>query len=383
MYKGRKWLATILVLLMICSFETGLAGTYVLPSSVTTLDSEAFSGNTSLTEVTLNSGVTSIGSKCFYGCKNLYQINIPSSVTSIGTNCFTGCLSEMLIQTTPGSYAMKWARNNHFDFQADTTYRAVLIGQMYEDEDSYLGYAPKHDALVTAQCLKNAEGTPFDVHCWVDLTASEILGAIDYVFGDAQDQDVSFFFYSGHGVGDSDPAWNGALCGTQNTYIKVSQLRQKLDTIKGRKIIVIDACHSGQLIESESGSMTRSKEKSSTAAASFANAFISAFSSQSRATDDYNRYYILTAAAADEVSMTSSVNNVAISVFTHFFTQGLGYDMANTSYVGNLLADTNSSGSVSIREAYEYVQRCTSDNDVQTVQVFPSGCNWMSIVRSR
>ncbi|MBR3107628.1 MAG: leucine-rich repeat protein [Clostridia bacterium] len=383
MFKFKKSIAAVLVFLMICSVETGLAGTYVLPSSVTQLDSEAFSGDTQLTEVTLKSGLTTIGSKCFYGCSNLYRINIPSSVTSIGSSCFSGCLSDMLIQTTPGSYAMKWARDNHVDFNANTTYRAVLIGQMYDGEDCYLGYAPKNDALITAISLQSAEGTPYDTNVWVDLSASDILSTIDLVFGDAQDQDVSFFFYSGHGVGDDDPAWNGALCGVGNTYVKVSELRKKLDTIKGRKIIVIDACHSGQLIDGESGTMARNKStKSKDAANSFVNAFISAFSTQSRASDDYNRYYILTAAAADEVSQTTTVDDYPISVFTHFLAKGMGFDLSSVTYTGDLAADTNNSDAVSIRESYEYVLRNTA-NRVQTVQVFPSGCDWMSIVRAK
>ena len=386
MYKYRKALAAVLIFLMICSFETGLAGTYVLPSSVTSLDSEAFSGNTALTQIKLQSGITSIGDRCFYGCENLYKIVIPSTVTSIGTDCFTGCLDDFFIKTTPGSFAMKWARDNHVDFQANTKYRAVIIGQMYEgDEESYLGEAPKHDAEAVEACLSGLKGTPYEIHTYSDITASQILGAIDSVFGNAKDQDVSFFFYSGHGIGDDSTEYNGALCGINDTYVKVGELRKKLDQIKGRKILVIDACHSGAFISTQSGSMTRAKGvQSEDGAASFANAFISAFSAQNRAViDDFNRYYIITAARAEESSYTASINDFEISVFTYYFTVGLGYSVSSlTSDSKNYLADSNGSGAVSIHEAYQYVKSKTS-NAEQTVQVFPSNCNWMSIVRAK
>lgn len=385
MKKCKQIAAIVLLMVILCSCETGLAaGTYVLPSSVTQLEAEAFAGNKKLDSITLKSGVTSIGSKCFYGCSNLYSIEIPKTVTSIGTDCFAGCPGDLIIRTKAGSYAMKWALNNHVDFQADTTFRALMIGQMYEGEESYLGDAPKNDALATFHTLRAAAGTSYDAYWGTDLTADDILQRIDDIFGDAKDQDVSLFFFSGHGVdGNDDPAWNGALCGVGDTYIKVGELRQKLDQIKGRKIIVIDACHSGQLITGESGSMARKKSFQSKAAAnSFVNAFMSAFTAQSRSADDFNRYYILTAAAADENSQTSHYDDYPISVFTYFFTKGLGYNLASTSYGGDLLADSNHNGAVSVREIYEYILRNTSDGK-QTVQVFPSGCNWMSVIRAK
>ena len=133
--------------------------------------------------------------------------------------------------------------------------------------------------------------------------------------------------------------------------------------------------------------MARGTDQSAGGAASFANAFISAFSAQGRSTaDDFNRYYIITAAAEDEYSYTSSFwdgsDYFDISLFTYYFATGLGYNVRTNTSSTDFNADSNNSGAVSLREAYEYVQTNTADRD-QTVQVFPADCNWMSIVRAR
>ena len=63
----------------------------VIPSSVTSIGSSAFSGCSGLTSISIPSSVTSIGSGAFSGCSGLTSISIPSSVTSIGDQAFDGC----------------------------------------------------------------------------------------------------------------------------------------------------------------------------------------------------------------------------------------------------------------------------------------------------
>ena len=73
-----------------------------IPNSVTSIGSGAFSGCTGLTSVTIPNSVTSIGSGAFSGCTGLTSITIPNSVTSIGINAFSGC-TGLTSTTIPNS----------------------------------------------------------------------------------------------------------------------------------------------------------------------------------------------------------------------------------------------------------------------------------------
>ncbi|MCL2244411.1 MAG: leucine-rich repeat domain-containing protein [Treponema sp.] len=74
----------------------------IIPSSVTSIGSSAFSGCSGLTSITIPSSVTSIGGSAFRGCSGLTSITISSSVTSIGNSAFWEC-SGLTSITIPSS----------------------------------------------------------------------------------------------------------------------------------------------------------------------------------------------------------------------------------------------------------------------------------------
>ncbi|MDY3229576.1 MAG: leucine-rich repeat domain-containing protein, partial [Kiritimatiellia bacterium] len=74
-----------------CSLITNVA----YSSTITIIDSYAFSGCSGLTSVTIPDGVTSIGDYAFSGCSGLTSVTIPDSVTSIGNSAFSGCSGLM------------------------------------------------------------------------------------------------------------------------------------------------------------------------------------------------------------------------------------------------------------------------------------------------
>ena len=108
------------------------AETVIIPSSVTTIEEEAFSGCTNLKTIIFKSetqtdifpsndsqadenvqpesGVISIGDRAFYGCSGLTSIEVPDSVTIIGEEAFCDCtgLTSIAIPdsiTSIGDYA--------------------------------------------------------------------------------------------------------------------------------------------------------------------------------------------------------------------------------------------------------------------------------------
>ena len=64
-----------------------------IPSSVTSIGSDAFLICTGLTSIDIPNSVTSIGNSAFRGCSNLTSVTIPNSVKSIGDYAFSGCTS--------------------------------------------------------------------------------------------------------------------------------------------------------------------------------------------------------------------------------------------------------------------------------------------------
>jgi hypothetical protein len=66
-------------------------GIYTIPSSVTSIGCNSFSGCSGLTSVSIPSSVTTIGDLAFMCCTGLTEITIPYSVISIGANAFSSC----------------------------------------------------------------------------------------------------------------------------------------------------------------------------------------------------------------------------------------------------------------------------------------------------
>jgi hypothetical protein len=87
---------------LICYPSSKTGTTYTIPSSVTSISSDAFSYCTRLTSITIPSSVTYIGSYAFYYCTGLTSITIPSSVTSISVGEFYYC-SGLTSITIPSS----------------------------------------------------------------------------------------------------------------------------------------------------------------------------------------------------------------------------------------------------------------------------------------
>jgi hypothetical protein len=65
----------------------------IIPNSVTRIGSWAFYSCIGLSTLTLGSGLVSIGDYAFYGCMSLESLTVPNNVVSIGTSAFDGCSS--------------------------------------------------------------------------------------------------------------------------------------------------------------------------------------------------------------------------------------------------------------------------------------------------
>lgn len=72
-------------------YPAGLAGSYLIPDSVTTIADDAFAYCTRLWNVSFPDGVTNIGIGAFYNCSSLTNAPLPANLVTIGPTAFFDC----------------------------------------------------------------------------------------------------------------------------------------------------------------------------------------------------------------------------------------------------------------------------------------------------
>ena len=293
--------------------------------------------------------------------------------------------------------------------EAVGTYRALLIGNTYTGESNELpGCENDVDGMRTM--LGRMTATPYSVTVKKNIRAEEILSSISSTFGNASYNDVSLFYYSGHGANslgaDGNPtSYHAALVGTFQTYVSIARLKTELDKIPGKKVIIIDACHSGQFIARD-GTMTQ------VSSSAFNSQVVNLFANDEQLSGDVNRtavvlaadgsellseeapafidragdtnfaksgYYVITACRSEEKSVSTGYDSNGdgkidryFGLFTYGLCYGNGWNLARNSAISALNADLNKDSKVTLYEAYVYAKvMAQSHNPNQTAQIWP------------
>lgn len=289
------------------------------------------------------------------------------------------------------------------------TYRALLIGNTYTGESNELpGCDNDVDGMRTM--LGRMTATPYSVTVKKNIRAEEILSSISSTFGNASYNDVSLFYYSGHGANslgaDGNPtSYHAALVGTFQTYVSIARLKTELDKIPGKKVIIIDACHSGQFIARD-GTVTQ------VSSSAFNSQVVNLFANDDQFSGDVNRtavvlaadgsellseeapafidragdtnfaksgYYVITACRSEEKSVSTGYDSNGdgkidryFGLFTYGLCYGNGWNLARNSAISSLNADLNKDSKVTLYEAYVYAKvMAQSHNPNQTAQIWP------------
>lgn len=289
------------------------------------------------------------------------------------------------------------------------TYRALLIGNTYTGESNELpGCDNDVDGMRTM--LGRMTATPYSVTVKKNIRAEEILSSISSTFGNASYNDVSLFYYSGHGANslgaDGNPtSYHAALVGTFQTYVSIARLKTELDKIPGKKVIIIDACHSGQFIARD-GTATQ------VSSSAFNSQVVNLFANDDQLSGNVSRtavvlaadggellseeapafidraddanfaksgYYVITACRSEEKSVSTGYDSNGdgkidryFGLFTYGLCYGNGWNLARNSAISSLNADLNKDSKVTLYEAYVYAKvMAQSHNPNQTAQIWP------------
>jgi len=214
------------------------------------------------------------------------------------------------------------------------TYRAFFVGVgRYENGwtlPSPVGNTNKLEDLFL-QCKFGKEEIEFEIIEKLtnyEATKENILNGIVSTFAETDENDVSYFYYMGHGG-----VQGGIPIITPTDYptvITVHELEEYLSMIPGTKIVLLETCHAGNFIDK----------------------------GMDFSLDLLNKegYQVLASSAGSEYTWDS--------IYGSFFCKHL------IEGCTDLQADNNEDGIVDISELYQYIKVNVTR---QTVQVYPNG----------
>ena len=273
--------------------------------------------------------------------------------------------------------------------------RALVVGQS-NDPGGYALPGCANDATLMKAMLESVKGAgaddAFKVTVKRDQSYSQLKSAIQSTFSGADDNDISLFYYSGHGVVGTDGAYAGAMVMIpQMDYLRFDELADLLSRVPGKVIVMCDSCGSGAAIYAGTSEQNRARAKAEAAAldAALVSAFQSAdpglpvdangnavFGDEANLGElrIANKFYVLTAARHNEMSWEDGTNGM----FTQWLADGVGES-------GRMPADRNNDGAATLNELFRHVDSCGADewfydgqsHYQQHVQVYPKNSSFV------
>jgi len=314
-------------------------------------------------------------------------VNSSGTITGISTGAAIITVSYTEGGITKTDTVLIYIRNTPTDtpiippVEDDIVYRALLVGV-----GDYVNLPPAPDG--------DLEGPPYDVNRMrqvleqskfgsldtefssivelKDLSATKaaIIAGIASTFSEAADNDVSYFYFSGHGSGPDVPEDTSTsyICPTDtldtSSMISINELETELSKIPGTKVVFLDSCHSGGFIGKDKNKITISKEDLE----SYNDEIINVFSqAQSKGLLTTNQYKVLTSCHYYQTCVELyPPTEDPFGLFTMLLCEGCGYS-------GNYYADEDNNTKVSLNEAYEYIRNFVNYLGYeQDVQVYPN-----------
>ena len=262
------------------------------------------------------------------------------------------------------------------DAQGASGKARVLLVTRGEYNDSYnsLSPAPENDGENFRRVLEQAYGELLAETVVKRKEGADTVAGVQKVvyetFKDAEDGDINYFYYSGHGVQKgSGGAKESTLFLAKGQYMTAKDLAAAFEGVKGRNILVMDCCYSG-------GMVSRNVQEAS-ASEGFAEDFVDAFQeavsdcgTRARSALTSSEFQLLMAAGEEELCWQQKISEsnetpeeeaVETGLFTATLSYGCGVNPARvgkeTGYgLDTTSADYNLDGEISLEEITRYIE---------------------------
>lgn len=219
---------------------------------------------------------------------------------------------------------------------AKSVRRALVIGQGYE---GCSGVSALPASLADGKAMKRVlSKTGYsEVTLIQDASKNKIKSYITKAFADADSDDVSFLYYSGHGASD------GSLCSNEgSTYgiISPAELAGWLKKVPGKVVVVCDSCYSGQLINKNGKSAD--------------DLFVEAFAKEDVTMKSgelcSSKFEVITASSKTQMSWC----NQEYGYFTYLLIAGVGYNYDDGKKQSSAPADKDKNGKLTTYESWKF-----------------------------
>ena len=266
-----------------------------------------------------------------------------------------------------------WAVTAHASADGVVNYHAVLIGNTYPGIENYELDGPDRDYVNMASAL-SALKVPYTISGAIkNASTNQFYAAIKNMASSADEDDVSLFYYSGHGAMEGSNS--GAIYMVDNgkvAEISLAVLESSLRTVPGRVVVILDSCGSGAAI---SKSMGKASQKGTTAseAKRFSMSARSIFQKNDRFIQPMegsliaksgefinNKYYVIAACQTGTSSWAFAFDSAGhkASLLTYILVESLGSQYGvngSTRTRSPIPSDTNGDGLASLAECYAYI----------------------------
>ena len=160
--------------------DFGSNGTFVLPSSLTIIENEAFEG-TAVETIVFQECLVSIGSKAFGNIAPLTDVYISETTTYIADSAFSAA-DDLTIHGVDGSNAEDWAREHELPFVIDDIWHWYMVPNSVRQHNAQINLVYRYiAALLSVICYTVFKYGYYQVRSRRPQDRPE-LNSIDYCF---------------------------------------------------------------------------------------------------------------------------------------------------------------------------------------------------------